>query len=348
MAGTFYPAEPAALRHMVDDLMSQGTQQGQAPIALIVPHAGYVYSGGVAASAFKQLEGREYAAIVVLGTNHRAPGFDKISIWPSGAYSTPMGLLRIDESLAQELFDADPARIVADSSVQRAEHSIEVKLPFLYRLFGSKPFVPVKIGEPSWENCIALSTALVRVLKGRRGVIIGSTDLSHYPPYELAVSVYTCSMLAMSSLDPQAVMASTAFWMGRAGEGLTCTMCGEGPVLTTLMAAQGLGADRAAVLHYANSGDVSFRDRTGVVGYAALMLWRGEELVPGSAHEELLRIAREALHAHGEGQPAAELVGVPPVLQQPKGAFVTLARGGELRGCIGNIWGTEPLARTVQ
>jgi len=260
-----------------------------------------------------------------------------------------MGVLPIDESLAQELLDTDPERIVADSSVQLAEHSIEVELPFLFRLFGSKPFVPIMIGAPSWENCVALSNALVEVLTGRRAVIIGSTDLSHYPPYELAVSVDTCSMLAMSSLDPQAVVASTAFWMARAGDSLACTMCGEGPVLTTLMAAQGLGADRASVLHYANSGDVSFGDRTGVVGYAALMLWRGEELVLGSADEaELLRIARAALRGHVGGQPAPELVDVSPVLQQPQGALVTLRKGGELRGCVGNIWDTEPLARTVQ
>ncbi len=137
VAGAFYPADPGQLRTMVDNLLSQAKKWPQEPIALIAPHAGYIYSGAVAAAAFKQIEGHTYDAIVVLGTNHQAPDFHRIAIWPSGAYSTPLGLMPIDSDLAESILAADPEHIVANRQVQLAEHSIEVELPFLLRVYGS-------------------------------------------------------------------------------------------------------------------------------------------------------------------------------------------------------------------
>jgi AmmeMemoRadiSam system protein B/AmmeMemoRadiSam system protein A len=349
VAGTFYPGEPAELRNMLDTLLEQATQTAQEPIALIVPHAGYVFSGGVAATAFKQLEGRRYETVVVLGTNHRAAGFRKIAVWPEGGYSTPLGVLPVDHELAQLILEAAPQHIVAERGAHSAEHSIEVELPFLLRLFGPQAFVPILIGEPSWENCQALSAALVKVLKGRRSLIIASSDFSHYPRYDDAVTVDMSSLLAVTSLDPQAVLANTSNWMSYGVPNLACTMCGEGPVLTAMMAAQGLGANRATVLQYANSGDTPYGDRNQVVGYAAVAFWRGETAaLDAECQTLLLRMARETLQKHLSGEDVPQYAPVPAVLHQPRGAFVTLEKDGQLRGCIGDLWGGRPLDQTVR
>jgi len=161
VAGAFYPADPGALQEMVDRLLAEAPRYETEPAALIVPHAGYIYSGHVAAWGFRQLEGRPYDAVVVLGTNHVEPFFHEISVWARGAWRTPLGEIPIDEELADALLAAGPPlRFVPE--VHLEEHSIEVELPFLQRLFPGLRFVPVMIGEPSPENIEALAEALAR------------------------------------------------------------------------------------------------------------------------------------------------------------------------------------------
>ncbi len=349
VAGAFYPADPVELQAAVDDLLHEATQGSEAPIALVVPHAAYVYSGPVAAAAFKQIQGREYDAVVLLGTNHYAAGFEKNAIWPTGAYSTPLGLVPIDESLARELLEADPTNIVADSSVQLAEHSIEVELPFLKRVRVEGGFVPILVGTPSLQNSRALAAALVKVLSGRRALIVASSDLSHYPAYQDALAVDTDSLLAICSTDPEAVLANDAMWMSLRVSNLACTMCGEGPVLTAMMAASGLGANRAALLRYQNSGDVPGTDRGRVVGYAALMWWKMDGAQVGDIEKEsLLSAARQALRSTLTRVDIEDWPNQTPALARRQGAFVTLKQQGKLRGCIGTVWATKPLGLTVR
>jgi AmmeMemoRadiSam system protein B/AmmeMemoRadiSam system protein A len=349
VAGAFYPAEPAQLQATVDALLEQAQQVPQQPIALIVPHAGYVYSGRVAATAFKQLEGREYEAVVVLGTNHRAGSFRKIAIWPSGAYSTPLGLVPVDGDLAQSILEADPQHIVADQEAQLNEHSIEVELPFLLRASGPIPFVPIMVGEPSWENCQSLSTALATVLRGKKALLIASTDMTHYPSYDEAVQVDSATLLAICSLDPQAVLENTRGWMKRGVPNLFCTLCGEGPTLVAMMTARELGANRASVLHYANSGDVPYGDKSQVVGYGAIMFWKGETgMLNAEEKATLLRVARETLEQYLTNGTMPRYTVDEPALLQANGAFVTLKNRGQLRGCIGQMRASQELFRTVQ
>jgi AmmeMemoRadiSam system protein B/AmmeMemoRadiSam system protein A len=349
VAGSFYPSEPTELRDLIHALLDQAEPMPQEPIAVIVPHAGYLFSGAVAATAFRQLEGRRYEAIIVLGTNHSAADFRKIAVWPSGAYSTPLGLLPVDAELAQSIIEANPERIVADRSAQLAEHSIEVELPFLQCLDGCDAFVPIMIGEPSWENCQTLSEVLVKVLSGKKALIVASSDLSHYPSYQDAVSVDLSSLLAICSMDTAAVLNNTRGWITQGVPNLVCTMCGEGPVLTAMMAAQGLGANRGTLLHYANSGDTPYGDRDQVVGYGAVVLWQGKTAVlDADQRAELLQIARQTLVEYLSTGAIPDITPVAPVLRQPNGAFVTLKADGQLRGCIGNTWGREPLYRTAQ
>jgi len=156
VAGRFYPREPDDLRKMVDAFLEEVEKVEVEPIAIIVPHAGYIFSGQVAAYAFKQIEGVEYEAIVVIGPNHSAPSFRDISVYAEGAFETPLGLVPINEELSNALIAFDE-RIVFDRDAHRYEHSIEVELPFLQRVLPGCEIVPVVIGQPSIENCEVLS-----------------------------------------------------------------------------------------------------------------------------------------------------------------------------------------------
>jgi len=366
VAGQFYPGDPDELRRMVDGLLAGVTETTPGePIALIVPHAGYIFSGHVAAVAFKQMEGRHYDAVVVIGTNHSDPAFHDVSVWPAGAFETPLGQIPIAEDLAQALINADP-RIVPNPNVHRYEHSIEVELPFIQRVCPDCPIVPVIVGAPTMENCRALSDALARALAGRRALIVASSDLSHYPAYEDALQVDGATLAAIESLDPEQVVATMAEQMRRGVSNLGTCACGEGPIITAIMAARKLGANHATVLKYANSGDTPFGDRDRVVGYAAVVFWQGEGNAPafvapkpalapiGSVplteedRQALLRLARQTLEQFLANMTVPWFETTSPGLQQERGVFVTLTRGGELRGCRGDLLGRKPLYLGVQ
>src|SRR5512136_912006 len=148
VAGQFYPGHPDELRSAVDEYLSGAVKSGPDPVALISPHAGYVFSGHVAAQALKQTEGVDYDAIVVLGTNHSDPGARGFAIWPEGAYAMPMGDVPIDSELARALMEAND-RVTFQRSTHQHEHSIEVQLPFLQRVQPGKKFVPIVVCEPT-------------------------------------------------------------------------------------------------------------------------------------------------------------------------------------------------------
>jgi AmmeMemoRadiSam system protein B/AmmeMemoRadiSam system protein A len=368
VAGQFYPDDAEQLSTMVDTFLAQAEELGAEhpePIAIIVPHAGYVFSGQVAAYAFKQIEGVDYEAIVVVGTNHSAPGFRQVSVYAEGAFETPLGLVPVDTELAQALIAADE-RIVFDRSVHQDEHSIEVELPFLQKLYSGHAIVPVIVGEPSPENCQALSDALVKVLAGKKALIVASSDLSHYPSYDDAYRVDMATLAAIETMDPQQLTETISQYMSEGIPELYTLCCGEGPIRVAMMAAKKLGANQAAVLKYANSGDSPFGDRDQVVGYGAVMFWKGKENLTGfvtsalssppqelaslnsDEREKLLVIARQTIAQFLETGTVPLFEVSEPNLFQERGCFVTLKKHGELRGCIGNLVPTRPLYLTVQ
>ena len=367
-AGSFYPEDPRQLAAQVDGLLTEAVVVGghATPMVLIVPHAGYVYSGHVAAQAYKQIEGLDYEAIVVLGVNHRDPNFRQVSVWADGAFETPLGSATVDEELAAALIAADE-RILFERDVHRQEHSVEVQVPFLQRLYGeSLRFVPVVIGDPSPENCSALAEALTVVLAGKRALIVASADLSHYPAYDDAVRSDTAILQAIASLDPERLIDTRQKIMAQGIPKLATCSCGEGPVMTAMMAARALGANHAALLRYANSGDTPFAERDQVVGYGALMIWRGDEVVAnlggwGATHDvlpiaplgadekdTLLGLARSTLERFLTVGDSPIVKPAEAGLWQERGAFVTLEVEGQLRGCIGELVGRRPLYLSVQ
>ncbi len=348
VAGSFYPAQPDALEQTVRMYLARTSRVGVRPIALIAPHAGYTYSGPVAAAAFKQLEGQTYDVVVVLGTNHTTAGFEDIAAYAEGAYATPLGEVPVDTEVAQRLVAAHD-RIVADVGPHVKEHSIEVVLPFLQETLGDFRVVPIIVGAPRMDNCRLLADALVAALADRRALVVASSDMSHYPAYEDAQRVDNRILAAIETLDPATVQAENDACLAAGTPNLACTLCGLGPVLTAMMYARDVGANQATTLLYQNSGDAAAGSRDRVVGYGAVMFWRWDALELTAAQQrQLLQLARAAIMAHLQGKPTPTPAPDDPALQAPGAAFVTLRKQGDLRGCIGQIIARDPLYQSVQ
>jgi AmmeMemoRadiSam system protein B/AmmeMemoRadiSam system protein A len=350
VAGDFYPEDPEELKTMVDAFLQPVDSLDGEPIGLIVPHAGYVYSGWVAAYGFKQLAGANYDTIVIIGPNHQDPTFDGISVYAQGAFETPLGQVPIDEEVAQALIDYDK-HIVFDADVHAQEHSIEVELPFLQRVLGQVKIVPIIIGQPTEENVEILSRALTEVLVGKKALLIASSDMSHYPSYDDAVRVDSATLAALETGDPQALLANIQHNMTAGVSNLVTCLCGQGPVLVVMKVAAQLGANQVTVLKYANSADSPYAsaDRSQVVGYGSVMLWRYEPPdLSADEKSKLLAIARESIAQYLKDGTLPQPEVTEPNLTRKSGAFVTLESGGELRGCIGHLLAQEPLYVTVR
>jgi AmmeMemoRadiSam system protein A len=246
-----------------------------------------------------------------------------------------------------------------------------VELPFLQRVCPDCKIVPIVVGEPSTENCQSLAEALVNALTGKHALIIASSDMSHYPAYEDAVRADRATLAAIETLAPQAVLDTIEEQMRQGVPNLHTCLCGQGPVIATMMAAKKLGADRVTVLKYANSGDTPFGDPSQVVGYGAVMFWRDQgsgprSMLPPLPQEQdssnpwepihlslaekvrLLAMARETITRFLEDGFAPLYTVTEPNLLRKSGAFVTLKEQGELRGCIGYTQAERPLYLTVQ
>lgn len=258
VAGLFYNGSSAGLRKDVDNLIDRATEVATPGDirAIIVPHAGYVYSGLTAAHAYKLLKGAAYDCIVVVGPSHREY-FDGISVYPGEAYETPLGTVKINAEVRDDLI-AGEKMIVASSSGHRGEHSVEIQLPFLQRVLGEFSFLPVIMGAQQAHHCHALSEALQKIAKHRNLFFVASSDLSHYHPYDEAIALDKLVLDAVENFDPEVFMDRF--------EGQAFEACGGGPIASVMGAAKSLGATTATVLHYCNSGDIT-GDRSGVVGY---------------------------------------------------------------------------------
>ena len=345
-AGTWYPADSDALGRMVEELLGEAKPVDGAPIALIVPHAGYAYSGAVAATGFVQLRNGEYDTAVIIANDHQEPISNPIAVWPDGAFETPLGPVPVDSGLARALIAADP-RIKADRAAHLGEHPIEVELPFLQNVCPRCSIVPILMGKDDDETIRALTNALTQVLQGRKAVVIASSDLSHYPSYRDAIAVDSATLSAIETGDPQAVRTAISQSMTNMHQLATCA-CGEAAIRVAMEVASGLGADTTTILRYANSGDSPQGDKKQVVGYGAVMLWRYRppDLSPRQ-QESLLSLARGAIADHLRGAtPAA--TPQDPALDRKSGAFVTLKLNGELRGCIGHMRADQPLSQAVR
>lgn len=364
VAGQFYPSDPGRLRLAIQSFMKDAVPAGsERPLAIVVPHAGYIYSGQISADAYRQVAGNEYDLVVILGTNHTSASFKRISVFSKGAYQTPLGSTAVDEEVARALLAQDPD-CTADVESHAREHSVEVQVPFVQVLFPSAKILPVVIGQPDLAMCVRFGRALGKALRKRKALIVASSDLSHFPAYGDAVTADRETLKALVKLDP-AQFASRTESLVSAGIGnlVTCA-CGEAPILSALAAAKELGATRGTVVSYANSGDISVGDLSRVVGYGAAVLTAGSRAsdsraldppkagsadapLPDTERKTLLALARETIRRYLATETVPLVRNVSPRLLSPQGAFVTLKTRGELRGCMGHIPPEYPLARAV-
>jgi AmmeMemoRadiSam system protein B len=258
VAGSFYEGDRGLLQQHVDRLLRQApdSKPAGAVRGLVSPHAGYLYSGATAAAGYKTLKGSSFDAVLMVGPSHR-DFFEGVSIYPGDAYRTPLGDIPVHKELRAALAEESPVIQLLDAG-HREEHCLEVQLPFLQRVLGEFPFVPMIIGNQKREFCLALGHAIASVAKGRNILLVASSDLSHYHPYDVAVGLDRRVIEHVESFDAQELMTQI--------DEERVEACGGGPVVAVMLAAKLLGANRSRVLFYCNSGDVT-GDRSAVVGY---------------------------------------------------------------------------------
>ncbi|HOY66967.1 MAG TPA: AmmeMemoRadiSam system protein B [Candidatus Ozemobacteraceae bacterium] len=359
VADQFYPGDPVRLERTLDELFAAaGTVPAVATssklVGLIVPHAGYPYSGKTAAKAFGTIAGQVFDRIYIMGVDHRS-GAPTISAWPDGAYDTPLGPVPVDASATFGLLEAGIC--VPDPAQHAEEHSIEVVLPFYIRAVGLRPAVFLSIGGgPS--NGRLLGRELQRQLTGfpGRSLLIASCDWSHYHPATAAAALDARGLESVRALDPDGLV-------GACETGAT-ELCGLSGV-TALLEVMKAASARVTVLERTDSGEAT-GDRDHVVGYAAVVFEAAAGL-PGERaerrpspkpertedrmnafHKEALTAVRTTLEAVLNGKPKPVLELKDPRFGEKCGVFVTLKVAGELRGCIGLIEGREALASGIQ
>ena len=258
VAGLFYPADPRELADAIRELFDE-CDRPPAPgraVAVVSPHAGYVYSGKTAAEGFHALGSGRYDVVVVISPSHREY-FPGVSVYPGLAYATPLGELEVDAGLRRELASAGDW-IAASPAGHRGEHAVEVQLPFVLSLFGRVPILPVVMGDQRRELCLRLADALSAHLAGRSALIVASTDLSHYHPAHIAHDLDGKFAALVERFDPEGLLAAL--------EDGSTEACGGGPTVAALAAARALGASKIDIRHRSDSSDAG-ADPSSVVGY---------------------------------------------------------------------------------
>ncbi|TEU17304.1 MAG: AmmeMemoRadiSam system protein B [Anaerolineales bacterium] len=279
IAGSWYPGTEEQLRKAVQgylDNVEKEELEGEL-MGLISPHAGYIYSGQVAAYAYKQLDGASlrqpfdraqdiaYDAVVVISPVHRVP-LGRFAVTSAAAYETPLGMVKLDG----ELVGALEEKVRINRVSHDGEHSLEIQLPFLQVALGDFRLLPVMIGESSFEAGEELGTALAEVLRDKKALVVASTDLHHIENYDEVVRRDKVVVEAIASFDMARIKEVLSPW--------DCSVCGRIPVYAMLTAARALGANKVGVLHHTNSGDVTGIRTPGqyVVGYLAAAVYRGQ------------------------------------------------------------------------
>lgn len=264
VAGTFYPADPVELRHLIERLLGEPPPQRQAVRGAIVPHAGLIYSGACAAAVFRQIV--LPSVVVILAPNHTgrlgAPG--GASAWMQGAWRTPLGQVAVAGPFLRDL--ASRCRLVAhDPVAHRYEHAVEVELPFLQVLAPSAAVAPIVLAWDDWPSCRELGAALAETIRGwpEPVLLLASSDMTHYEPADVCERKDRLALAAVSRLDGRDLLAIC--------EREQVTMCGRAPAATVLEAVRLLGGTQAAVVDYRHSGWVT-GDHGSVVAYAGVLV----------------------------------------------------------------------------
>lgn len=354
VAGQFYPDNPQELSQMLDGFLSTAKPPASSEKIhlLFAPHAGYVYSGGVAAFSYDAVKNNSYSTIVIIGPSHYFD-FEGASVWKEGKFKTPLGEIPIDEEFAAQLMQADPD-LSFNRDVYEREHSLEVQMPFLQKTFSDFKIVPILMGQPDLKVCRNLSQALQKIIGDRDDVLIViSTDMSHYHDAAFAETMDHQTLETIKTLNGERLFTLCLL--------RKMELCGFTSAVTGLMYARDKGWNHVNVLKYAHSGDVT-GDNERVVGYSAIVFTKGDPPPANSAQSDggsltgltneqkkkLLELTKGTITEYVKNGKTLQVKEVDPRLSSTEGAFVTIHKNGSLRGCIGSIIGRGPLYLTVR
>ena len=277
VAGYFYPKDRKELTKTVDDFISNAKHQ-QIPgriLGIMSPHAGYVFSGQVAAYSYRHIMDTQYDTVILLGPSHRVY-LKGASVGNWDAYETPLGKVKINKEIVTSLLSTGvPFHFVEQAHIR--EHSIETQIPFLQRILKKFDIVPIVIGSRSLAYCKKISEALAEIGKRRNVLFVASSDMSHYPNYSNANNVDRNTLSLIKNYNPHLVFTSEKKVLSKGIPNLSTTLCGLSSVVTVMMTVKQLGGNTVKILHYANSGDVTIngrRETRRVVGYGSVAFYK--------------------------------------------------------------------------
>jgi len=368
-AGKFYPADAVKLKNSLSYFFNKAVKPiNDKPYAIVAPHAGYIFSGQIAADAYNCAKGFKYDYILILGTNHTTADFSKVSVYSQSGYKTPLGTAQIAHDFIDKLLKENKD-IEVNEQVNDKEHSVEVQIPFIQYAFPGVSIVPIIIGSSDLNLCQRLGNTIEKVFRNKSILIVASSDLSHYPGFENALKADKQTLHAIKGMDASDIINKLNDKKINSLPSVATCACGEGPILCAVSAAKAFGASTGTIVSYANSGHSVFGDFNKVVGYGAVVFtkaatgapWNsdtffekaysdydaGNELLP-ETKKYLLGLARETVEQYlkSEVTPLARNAGEEVKLK--RGAFVTLKKNNELRGCIGRMDSELPLFKVIE
>ncbi len=355
VCGTFYPADKEELQTMIQTYLTEAKSvEPKEQKALIVPHAGYVYSAPVAAVAYKTLH-KKYKNIFLLGSSHHV-NFDGVSLYNQGDYVTPLGKVHVNQSIVQKLIDENEF-ITYKPEAHTKEHTLEVQLPFLQSIYKEDELsiVPILMATSNIETISKMATVLAPYFEDDANLFIISTDLSHYPAYEDAKRVDIETLKAIESNSVERFIETIIKHEQEGIANLGTSACGWAPLITLLTLTQNKDYTYE-LLEYKNSGDTPYGDRERVVGYGAMRVYKSDtnsdekEFTLNDEEKAILKeIAKLALYEAVEKNQRISIDAskIPQKLKRHLGAFVTLHKHGKLRGCIGRFEPDQPLYEVI-
>ncbi len=353
VAGRFYPADPGVLQRdvfrYIDEAEINPTKKNV--LAVLSPHAGYVFSGPVAGYSFRYVQDQKPDTVLVIALSHQ--GVDGGCLLLGNYFETPLGRIPIDQELTNRLLDQG-APLFADPAPFQAEHSVEVNLPFVQTVFPDAKVAALLITHTEPDLCRQVGRQVANVIKScpdKKVLIVVSSDMSHYPSYELAKKIDQEMLSAVESLDPDLIYTKLKELCDNS-KNAHCVMCGGGAMLTAVEAALSIGVSGAKTLCYRNSGDCPMGEDHRVVGYGSLAIYAksdqedrvedtsmtaGNEMTLSQEDKRtLLSLARQSIYSTLNKESYEPKVDNPS-LKEKCGVFVTLKNAGELRGCLGRF-----------
>lgn len=383
VSGQFYPADAETLSKSIDAFfaLAQVQPYDKRIDMIIAPHAGYVYSGPVAAYAYKAISHQKYSTVIIIAVSHFS-NFEGFAIWPRGNFETPLGRVEVDAEFSQKLLSATD-KIKSFSPAFDKEHSLEVQLPFLQKTLTNFKIVSLLTGKPNFDNCRKLAVALNQVIGNREDIlIVVSTDMSHYYNDPTARRMDAAALSLIKNFRAEQLWTHCLL--------RNVELCGFSGVTTALLYASLRNMSGVDILRYATSADAT-GDKSAVVGYGAAVFYKkdssestqqvaqaqeqaGQEknqpvqdnlrketggetmvkkeekaaLLNAEQKKKLIDIAQKTIFTYIQKKETLEFNESDPRLSAEEGAFVTIHKRGELRGCIGNILGQGPLYKTIR